>query len=1375
MVRGLDIKCSIKLRARINQRFFINFIIISGTLTLLLVYTFHIQSELLKNSLALLCTSFVPGYALLSIIAADKYLSNLEILILSYVLSYIYTALAYFAILPLDATARPYVLLSSYVILCAITTLKHRKKLTLIREASFCKKIDVLALLMALGFYIISFMMTYPLGIMPVTDMPKHYATSVVLGRTPELHLDLVYLLAHLYVSAFLCISGASVVVTQTTLIMLNLILPLAFYVATKRLLGKVNSKIPSLATLFWALFTNGTGGFAWLYFAKLKLSEAYQSQFQLLVNAADKTYNGTIYGILGLWFVPATISFVLLFVLISMFVNRTLPRKTFFALFAVTFAGMYLTHVAEAVVFATLLALYDLLFECTDLRIDESLASAIVGFLIVVMVYLFSSQIFSRLPFDESLLISIVIPLVALSFVWSLRHLLKPRINKFSEKSLSALTSANRSLILIVISILIYGYVIALFSSTSLVESFHVWQVSVVGSVPWFLYPNILGINGLIGLFSLYFVFEEKKYRQAYAFIVFFLIFAFLTGRVISLINQSFFNTEYREIRFIWFINIPLALLAPILLLVISNVLNVNLKKNLIKYAIITSLVGIIVTSGISTTFLNVEYWHQVASYSTCTESTWLQTLTGSIPTKTEMEAVNFLKIIFDKDPKAWLVTMTGSSDQIVDFATPPDKLGLKQLLYTAYTPEMAFTILYRHPAYSHPYIYLHSRDTACLVKYSDRFLAQYLWMLPMIFSNSEVKIYNVSKLSPLQTNSDNVLILPLDKSFLSEQNLYVIYSILSQNLYNYTTAYDLDDKALNAKTIILPFDPPQGNVIKDSFQEVFNQPLSLWSISEGNWQVSNGGLLCGETGRYGKGIILSPVVSAENFTASFKVRPISGTATVPNYVGLIYSWKDSKNFRYADILFNDDFYIYVLFRIVINGVEQVVPNWPGIKTDIKWNFGDEYNITVTVNGTLNQITVNGKNYLSTDLENIPGRIGFCYYRFYQVSFDDFSLTYNVLLNLRPIEDHLTYLESGGKLIILNTNGYNYFANSIFSVENSTLNAEKIEIGKEILNLPTEITMPKLTLKNSTTSVLSRYIGLDSENPFIVKQNFGNGELFYVNIKPIIEALRNDEAFMYYYLLGRLLEDLNLPKIRPNFVLSTDGYMKEIQLKNDINIETASLIFPLKTALKQLEIKTSDRTFTFLNVTSIKVENYSKLLVETKNLTISDGQGFYVPLKLNSVFTVKPCEGMLSLEIVTGEAKHHITQAEQISITPNGSIQLLARTPKVIASEVTFIEFYTFGSLNWRTRTYGQNLNVNGTTSFQIELSDHYTMVKNVELSGSFEREPPMVMFNELSTIPTAIFWIALTLPIFIGVIFIFTLKQQPHAIQDDKGQSSA
>jgi hypothetical protein len=167
-------------------------------------------------------------------------------------------------------------------------------------------------------------------------------------------------------------------------------------------------------------------------------------------------------------------------------------------------------------------------------------------------------------------------------------------------------------------------------------------------------------------------------------------------------------------------------------------------------------------------------------------------------------------------------------------------------------------------------------------------------------------------------------------------------------------------------------------------------------------------------------------------------------------------------------------------------------------------------------------------------------------------------------------------------------------------------------------------------------------------------------------------------------------------------------------------------------------------------------------LLIKTENLTIGDGQGFYATLKLNTRFVIEPHNGMFNLEAATGKTKYHITNVEQLSIVPDGVIQLLARTPKVSANEANFIEFYTHGSLNQRTRTYGQNLNVSGKTSFQIILSDSYTMLKDVEVSGSFKREPPIVSFNELSTIPTAIFWFTILLPIFVGVTLTLSTKRQ-------------
>ena len=1356
IISGYEVSVAVKFLSRLRSDWgtAIDATLVSSSIALLILASLSIDASLIRTILALLCTSLLPGYAVLNVSGLIRYFTRLEGILLSYILSYAYTGLMVLVLSPVDESLRGTIILLSYIALGVLSALKHWHHPLTFMEGSLTKKIDILALLLSTTFYTLSFCFLCPgFALLPGTDISQHYAKSVVLWRTPEFYIGSAYLFAHLHESVFLALSNPSFAVAQTALAMLNLMLPLAFYITAKAYLEKIDARLPSLATLFWVLFTNSFGGFAWLYFVTLKISSTGQSQLQLLSSTADKTYNGTIYGIFGLWYVPATISFILLITAIFLMSNKEIERKKYFTLFSILIAALYLTHVTEAVVFILFLAAFALIFKNEKYRIDDALKSSIIGMSIVIIVYYILSQITPRFIINTSLLISVIAPIITSITALIIRRYIRPKLSQL-HKSFKV---NRRPVGKILVIALFFAYCVALLSWTTVLDSFHTWQVDTIGLVPWFMYPVMLGLNGLLALLALFYLLEDSKLCSAFALFITFMFFAFMAGKIVSTINLYFFNAGYWEKRFIWFIKIPLAILAPLpVIYIIDKLRKRNININVKTIASVT-LIGVIVLYGISTTFLNLEYWNIVANDP------------ASQPSSGEMEAINAFKEMLDNDPQTWLATVTGTSAAIATFAAPPDQLVVKQYLYTAYRPEMAFTQLYRHPAYNHAYIYLHNRDLTQLNQFADRFLASYIKMLPIVYENSEVKIYNVSKVSPPLPSSDTVLILPLDKSLVDEQTLYTAYSLLSQGLYNYTVAYDLDSKALNSKTIVLTYDPPEGNILTSLFEDQFNETLASYTIARGSWHITSGELLGGETGKYGEGIILSPV-SAEKFTASFKAKPVNGNASALNYVSLVYSWVDSKNYRIADIMFGTDLYVYVHFRTIINGVEQAIPNWPGIKTDIKWNFGDEYNIIVTVNGTLNQIAVNGKTYLTTDLENIPGRIGLRYYRFYQVSFDNFSLTYNVLLNLRPIEDYLTYLESGGKLIILNTNGYNSFANNIFSVENSTINAEKIETGKETLNLPTQIAMPKLTLKNSTTSVLSRYVGLNDETPFIIKQNFGNGELFYVNIKPIIEVLRKDEASAYYPLLGSLLENLSLPKIRPNYILSADGYVKEIQLKNNVNIETASLIFPLKTTLKQLEIKTSDGTITFFNVTSIKMENYSKVLVKSENVTISNGQGFYATLRLNTTFTIEPCEGVLDLEIATEEAKHYITHVKQISITPYGAIQLLARTSQVSANEITFIEFYTLGSLNWQTRTDGQNLNVNGTTSFQIILSDSYTMLGNVKLGKYFERDPPIVIFDEFSTIPTAIFWTLLLLPIFIGVILIFTSKQP----QNNKGQSS-
>jgi hypothetical protein len=217
---------------------------------------------------------------------------------------------------------------------------------------------------------------------------------------------------------------------------------------------------------------------------------------------------------------------------------------------------------------------------------------------------------------------------------------------------------------------------------------------------------------------------------------------------------------------------------------------------------------------------------------------------------------------------------------------------------------------------------------------------------------------------------------------------------------------------------------------------------------------------------------------------------------------------------------------------------------------------------------------------------------------------------------------------------------------------------------------------------------------------------------------------------------------------------------VNEIHLNENVKVETNSLLFPSEFELEQVVVKTKKYSQTFRNVTSIMISEYSRVMIEANNATIESGNGLYARLNINSTFFVKPYEGFIDLEITANNEEISMTEINQISITQNNTIQLLTRTPTIQSTSAIFVEFYPQGSLRWRTRTYGQNLKVTGSTEFSVMFSDSYSALENIKLGSLFQRDPPIVMFDFFSTFQTAIFWTLLILPIFIGIFFVFWSK---------------
>jgi len=1351
IINDYDIKLTTKDMGiqNLHLGLFANMLLIISASSLLIINALQIQAEFIQLVLALLCTSLLSGYALLNILGLTRYFSRLETVVLSYILSYAFTGFVTLAAFSIGKDARTSFVLSIFIAVGLISALKHRGHKYSHIPRSLSKNIDSLGLLLAMAFYAISFYFMYPgFAFLPGTDILRHYASSIILARTPDIYIGSVYLLAHLHESMFLTLSTSSLISAQTALVTLNLMLPLTFYVMAKPYLEKINARLPSLATLFWVLFTNSFGGFAWFHFFGLKLSIADQTQLQLLVTTADKTYNGTVYGILGLWYVPATISLVVLMATIFLMCKKEIPTSKYLALFSIMVTTLYLTHVTEAVVFALFLATYGAISRNENLRIDDSIKSSIIGFLFVILIYYIFSLLTPRFIINLSLLISLIGPILALFLSLMFRRVIRPRIPPFRRK----LGIDNKSFWKTLILLLLFAYTVAFLSWASLTESFHTWQVDAIGLVPWFTYPLMLGINGLLAIISLYYIIRNTNSYTPIMFFLAFMIFSFVAGKLVSTINLYFFDAGYWEKRFILFIKLSLAVLAPIPVIFLVDRLKKKAFHVNIKTATSVVMIGTIVLLGISTTFLNLEYWNIMANNS------------AHQPSSNELNAINTFKEILDNDPKAWLATVTDTSAGLATFATPPDTLVLKQLLYTAYGPEMAFTQLYRHPACAHPYIYLHSRDVEYLKKFNDCFLAQYLTTLPLVFNNSEVRIYNASKPSFPQENSNVTLILPYEM-FLTQHELLASYYVLSHGFYNYTVAYDLDARALKSPIAVLAFDPLKGKLLSRNFTDNFKNALGNWNIIKGMWKTENGSLIGGDPNKYTEGVILTPL-KAQNLTASFTVKPLEGDPQVLNYASLIYSWRDNEHYRLAEVFFHPSGYIYAYFRNV-DGTDWAhgtpIPNWPGVNTGVNWSFGEKYHIQVVVQDDLNELYLNGKKVLSANITNIEGLVGLFYGRFNSVAFDDFSVAGSKKLNIRSVEHYVNYMKGGGTLIVLDTNGYESFADILFNIDNQTMTSNLIRGAESHIYLPVDVKVHSLLPLSEDVRTLSYYVTDNEEVPYILEKDVGKGRLTYVNLYPLIEPLKKSDASCRLYpILGNLIDELGLPKFDPETKIVCDGYVEKVSLNKNVTITTESLLFPLEFNMSRVSVTAEGRVYDFENVTSIYIENSLPLSIEAENVVIATGNGLYATMEVNSTFQASSPTGDATLTIMTNNVERIVKNISEVAINPADPIKLLAKTPTIKATEATLHNLFSFGDLHWRTRAYGHDLKVSSSISFHIPVSDTYTMLKDVKIAGSWELDPPLVNFDQTSTIPVAVFWTILLLPIFLAIIFIRMHEKQ-------------
>ena len=377
---------------------------------------------------------------------------------------------------------------------------------------------------------------------------------------------------------------------------------------------------------------------------------------------------------------------------------KKEVPTFKFLALFSTVIAVLYLTHVAEAVIVVAFIALYAIISKSHSLKLRDSILASLIGFVLAAVVYAFFSQVTPRFILNTTLLASLLLP--------SFLLMLSLALNRYTPKLSLKLNLKRPKFPLKTFAIAItVAYLTISLSLLYFTDSFHTWQVNDLGVVPLFMYPLMLGVTGFLSVISLYHISKNTvNYKPLKLFLIF-TAFVFIAGVIVSLSNLYFFDVNFWEKRFVWLIKIPLALFAPIpVLLLIGKLQKESLLRRRLKIIASVALIGTICLCGISTVFLNFEYWSLYTQKS------------DNYLTSAQLDAVDNFKKILDNDPRAWAITCTSESLATMAFVEPADTLQLQQLLYNIHTRELAFTELYRSSTFSHPYAYIDARDAALL-----------------------------------------------------------------------------------------------------------------------------------------------------------------------------------------------------------------------------------------------------------------------------------------------------------------------------------------------------------------------------------------------------------------------------------------------------------------------------------------------------------------------------------------------------------------------------------------------------------------------------------------------------------------------------------
>lgn len=751
----------------------------AASLTLLLLVVFNSYS-IAGQILAMAVCFFLPGYTFLRFIRFRSLHTWVEKLVLSMLLSIPISGLIYTVMLiAVPIQERAVVLASVYVLISLSLILWSTLRRSETSEEPHIYSADVtdaVLLVIILSFVVYTLSVTYPqMAYYPGADIVQHFSLAQVVNVSPDAYI-LPYPWFQFQLAEVQVLAKQPIGIFQSSMAYLSLILILSFYITAKAYLRGVDRRLPILSTFFFTV----SSGFGWVYFLKEKLVQSDPSaHWPLLAKVGNISYFDLFQGEgpdLWLWYRPWTLGIALLLVLLYLLTRQDLSRRKFILLSSLSVVTLGMVHFSELIPFAGILFVLALFTPKIELRLREGILSTLIGVSAIAVLGALYGH-FLGLPE-----IAPYTYLAASGAILFISYMLA----RFEHRPTLRASTRVIQVPVLLAAVVYVGLLIVWLSSK---EPFSVSQVVETYSVPWMLYPVLLGVGGLLGLVGLVSVVKEYRSQPIVVFAYLFII-ALLIAVSVDFLNVRFFATGYWERRMVIVIHLGLSVLAALALTKASQVLSGQTFKQLSA----AFMVGLIALCGFNSTLLIPEYFQYRMPIEVVKEDVMSVLARGSSN--------------LEENPQATVWTVSDRSRSEAQFMPVSwvDK-HLRGQLWSCRYPEMALNLLLYEGAHPPPYVYLHRRDLDILNRdYPNSYVVKHcLPYSPNIAKSGEAEIYQAPELTTPKPQSNVALLIPATGS----DNYIFAYDMLSLGGWDYTTYLESDPNP-QGKIFIIPYDKP-------------------------------------------------------------------------------------------------------------------------------------------------------------------------------------------------------------------------------------------------------------------------------------------------------------------------------------------------------------------------------------------------------------------------------------------------------------------------------------------------------------------------------------------------------------------------------------